>query len=189
MIITPRLLSIGQRRSGYKLVSGDPKFIVIHDTGNPNSTAIGNAKWYQESYNGVFNKEGKRVLDCEQSAHLFIDDKEAIQVIPFDEKAWHVMYDKPADNQIFGDDANDIALGVEICYGDQLDMQKVYWNAVACVGDLCFLYHLHTHNLTTHFILDPMRKTDPLNALAACGKTWMKFLDDVYMYKYQIRKA
>ena len=30
MIITPRLLSIGQRRSGYKLVSG--KFIVIHDT-------------------------------------------------------------------------------------------------------------------------------------------------------------
>ncbi|WP_235929795.1 hypothetical protein [Chengkuizengella marina] len=32
------------------------------------------------------------------------------------EKAWHVQYQKPLDNQLFGDDANDIAAGVELCY-------------------------------------------------------------------------
>ena len=50
------------------------------------------------------------------SAHFFVDDKECINCIPLDEKAWHVIYDTPKDNYYFGDVANDAAFGEELYY-------------------------------------------------------------------------
>lgn len=49
------------------------------------------------------------------SAHIFVDDKECIVCIPVTEKAWHVLYNTPTDNQWYND-ANDVAFGVEGSY-------------------------------------------------------------------------
>ncbi|MFS1512509.1 N-acetylmuramoyl-L-alanine amidase [Chengkuizengella sp. SCS-71B] len=74
-------------------------FIVVHDTGNDGSTALQNITYYENSNNVMY-----------ASAHIFVDDTGIYECIPLltdtPEKAWHVLYQKPLDNQIFGDDAN-----------------------------------------------------------------------------------
>ena len=145
-------------------------FIVAHDTGNPGSTAAGNRNWFQS--------EDK----VSSSAHTFIDDKEILEILPMDEKAWHVLYDRPLDNQMFGDDANDIAIGVELCYGGNIDTVKAYEMYVWYIARLCKIYGLNPRSkVTGHFILDPGRKTDPVSALKTIGKTWNNFLSDLYV--------
>ncbi|MDK4097929.1 N-acetylmuramoyl-L-alanine amidase, partial [Staphylococcus pseudintermedius] len=101
-------LPIGTRRTGQRLVSGNPKFAVFHDTGNRDSTAQNNVDYYRNTYNIDWAYTA--------SAHVFVDDKECIICIPVTEKAWHVLYDTPIDNNWYGDDANDIAFGLEACY-------------------------------------------------------------------------
>ena len=93
-----------KRRSGI-LISPSVKFIVAHDTGNANSTAQGNVNYYKNSQNEIY-----------ASAHLFVDDKEIIECVPAltsdPEKALHVRYQLTKDNEIYGHNANDAAIGV-----------------------------------------------------------------------------
>ncbi|UEH01997.1 N-acetylmuramoyl-L-alanine amidase [Staphylococcus gallinarum] len=109
-------LPIGTRRSGQKLTSGEPVFAVAHDTGNPNTTAQDNVNYYKNSYNIDWS--------IVASAHIFVDDKECIVCIPVTEKAWHVLYNTPIDNNWYGIDANDGAFGVEGCYFDDKKRSK-----------------------------------------------------------------
>lgn len=109
-------LPIGTRRSGQKLTSGNPVFAVAHDTGNPNTTAQDNVNYYKNSYNIDWSLVA--------SAHIFVDDKECIVCIPVTEKAWHVLYNTPIDNNWYGIDANDGAFGVEGCYFDDKARSK-----------------------------------------------------------------
>lgn len=109
-------LPIGTRRSGQKLTSGNPVFVVAHDTGNPNTTAQDNVNYYKNSYNIDWSLVA--------SAHIFVDDKECIVCIPVTEKAWHVLYNTPIDNNWYGIDANDGAFGVEGCYFDDKARSK-----------------------------------------------------------------
>ena len=104
------LLPIGTRRNGEKLhtKNGKPSFAVIHDTGNPNTTAQDNVNYYKNTYNISWSQVA--------SAHIFVDDKEAIICIPVTECAWHVMLNTPVDNKWYGMDADYAAFGVEACY-------------------------------------------------------------------------
>lgn len=157
----------GGRRSGLKLLG--VKFIVAHDTGNKNSTARNNRDYYMRTAAGN-----------QQSAHVFVDDVEAIELVPLNEKAWHVIYDTPIDNQLYGDDANDIALGIELCYfDDKARTLKAYENYVKIIAGWLKTYKLNIRDVTGHFILDPARRTDPINAFKTIGKTWEEFLKDV----------
>lgn len=116
------------------------------------------------------------------SAHTFIDDTDIIECIPLTEKAWHVLYDITLDNQKFGDDANDIAIGVELCYSPsgKFDSKKAYEKYVWYLAYLCDKYKI---NPKTHIIghehLDPGRKSDPTNALRTIGKTFAQLITDV----------
>jgi N-acetylmuramoyl-L-alanine amidase len=101
--ITARYLtSPSKRRPGIPMSPG-VRFIVAHNTGNPGSTAEGNVRYYESSR----DKESG-------SAHLFVDDRAIIECIPAftgqPEKAWHVLYRVPSDNQLYGHNANDAAL-------------------------------------------------------------------------------
>lgn len=163
------LPSGSKRRSGIKLKRVG--FVVDHDTGNPNSTAQGNVNYYKNS-----------AYQQSASANVFIDDKEILICVPIWEKAWHVIYNKPIDNQMFGDDANDIAIGVELCYfpNDKARSMKAYEKYVWYNAWLAYEFKL---NISKHFVghstLDPGRKTDPENAFRYIGKTFSQFLKDV----------
>ncbi|MGC3996415.1 MAG: N-acetylmuramoyl-L-alanine amidase [Anaeromyxobacter sp.] len=111
--ITPAYLTApSRRRRGIALGRG-VRFLVAHDTGNRGSTAAGNVAYYE------------RTRDLKAaSAHLFVDDRAILECVPAltapPEKAWHVLYDVPTDNQVFGADANDAAIGVEYCWGGRI---------------------------------------------------------------------
>src|SRR5690606_15685100 len=126
--------------------------------GNGASTAYNNRTY--------FNREQPSA-----SAHTFIDDKYILEIIPLLEKAWHVRYNVPQDNYIFGADANDVAIGVELCWGGKINFQEAYNRYVWYHAYLCRTYGLDPRTkIVPHSKLDPGRKTDPdKNAFAKNG--------------------
>ncbi len=171
--ITKQYLSANsKRRSGSKMQPG-VKFIVAHDTGNPNSTAAGNVNYYQESRNEIY-----------ASAHLFVDDKDIIECIPAltgdPEKAWHVLYGVPTDDKLFGHNANDAAIGVEYCYGSNIDADEAYRKYIWVMAYACNQFNLDpAASIVGHFFLDPARKSDPVTGLARSRRTYEQLLRDI----------
>lgn len=164
-----------KRRSG-KLM---PRvgFIVAHDTGNPGSTARNNVDFYKRT-----------ARDASQSAHLFVDDKEAIECVPAltgkPEKAWHVHYGRTLDNKLYGDDANDIAIGIERCWGGKVDDTKSYYNFVDLIAECCHRFGLDPSKaIISHQKLDPGRRSDPVMSFkqddTAISTSMDKLISDV----------
>lgn len=163
--ITRDYIRTGNARSGEKLEN--VKFIVSHSTGNPGSTAYANRRYFDTRQPSA-------------SAHTFIDDKYILEIIPLDEKAWHVLYNKPADNELFGEDANDAAIGVELCYGGGINFTEAYKRYVWYHAYLCKTFSLDPNrHIVSHHTLDPERRSDPLDAFRLYGVTWTQFINDV----------
>jgi N-acetylmuramoyl-L-alanine amidase len=163
--ITRDYIKFGKARSGQQIKK--VKFIVAHDTGNEGSTAYQNRKYFNDHQPAA-------------SAHTFIDDKYILEIIPLYEKAWHVHYQKSFDNRLFGDDANDAAIGVELCWGGKINFTEAYKRYVWYHAYLCDAFNLDPRkHIVGHYTLDPERKTDPINAFKQYGVTWEKFINDV----------
>lgn len=175
-IITGRYIPApSRRRSGMPI--SNVRFLVAHDTGNPGSTAAGNVKFYINTCHTV---EPAKTA----SAHLFVDDKEILECVPAltapAEKAFHVLKKVTKDNELFGINANDGAIGVEYCYGGSIDADKAYEKFVWVLAKLCFKFNLDpTKDIVGHFFLDPTRKTDPVTGLARSRRTYEQLLRDV----------
>jgi N-acetylmuramoyl-L-alanine amidase len=161
-----------KRRSGL-MMNPTVKFVVVHDTGNPGSTAAGNVKYYERSNN-----------ELSASAHIFVDDKQILECIPAltapPEKAWHVLYSVPTDNQLFGYNANDAAVGVEYCYGGNIIADEAYRRYLWVIASICNTFGLNpASSIVGHFFLDPKRKTDPVTGLANSRRTYEQLLKDI----------
>lgn len=156
-----KLLTKGTRRPGKKLRKGKPEFLVAHDTGNPNSTAQNNVDYYQNTYNIQYGIA---------SAHIFVDDKEAIICIPVDEVAYHVLPSTTIDNKWYGVDANNGAAGVEICYfTDKKRSQKALDNGARVLAYLAEYWKIdYKTKMPGHQDIQG-DKQDPGNALQASG--------------------
>ncbi len=172
-LITPRYLSKPSKRRSGQLITAGVKFIVAHDTGNPKSTADGNVRYYENS------RDQKSA-----SAHLFVDDKTIVECIPAltapPEKAWHVLYNVDTDNLLYGHNANDAAIGVEYCFGDNIDPDEAYRKYIWVMAYICHRFQLDpAKSVVGHFFLDPTRKTDPVTGLAQSRRTYDQLLRDV----------
>ncbi|MGD6773328.1 N-acetylmuramoyl-L-alanine amidase [Staphylococcus simulans] len=156
------LLPIGTRRSGQPLTTGKPKFMVIHDTGNNNTTAQDNVNYYKNSYNIDWSMVA--------SAHIFVDDKEAIICIPVTEKAWHVLYNTPIDNKWYNLDANNAAFGIEGCYfTDKVRTQKSLDNTARVAAYLAKFWKIDYKTEAPGHQDIQNDKIDPGNLLEAAG--------------------
>jgi N-acetylmuramoyl-L-alanine amidase len=155
-----------KRRSGAKIQKH--LFGVLHDTGNSGSTAANNVSYFKRTAN-----------EQSASAHTFIDDKEIIECIPTDEKAWHVLYNVTTDNNLYGDDANDVAIGVELCFGGAISFAEAYERYVWYCAYISYKFGFPPSKWIGHEKLDPARKTDPTNALRRYGKTYEGLLTDI----------
>lgn len=182
LIFRAQYIPVGtKRRSG--ILMSKVLFFVDHDTGNANSTAQQNVNYYINSAD-----------EMSASAHVFIDDKEAIICIPClekPEKAWHVQYNKVKDNEVYNADANDAAIGLELCYfpDDQQRSLKAYKNYVEIAAYLAKFHSIHPSRRLGHFEIDPQRRTGPNNALKYIGKTYDEMKKDIEMtYKMLIEK-
>ncbi|WP_211750248.1 peptidoglycan recognition family protein [Paenibacillus sp. Marseille-Q4541] len=161
-------------RPGTRLVSGTPGFFVAHDSGNPGADAEAHYKYFNS------------MIDRDASAHTFIDDKRILEIIPTGtgpdhaEKAWQVRYNVTTDNDKYGDDANDIALGVELCYGGKINTVEAYNKFVWYLAYCCWKWGKNPLiHIPTHKQLDPSRKADCEQALESIGKSLKDLIYDV----------
>lgn len=171
--IAPQYLSKPSKRRSGLFISPGVKFVVAHDTGNPRSTAAGNVGYYERSRN-----------DESASAHIFVDDKQIIECIPAltapPEKAWHVLYRVDTDNHMYGYNANDAAIGVEYCYGNNIDADEAYRKYVWTIAFICHTFGLDpATSVVGHAFLDPTRKTDPGSGLGYSRRSYEQLLRDV----------
>uniref|UniRef100_UPI000A5C77A0 peptidoglycan recognition protein family protein n=1 Tax=Staphylococcus equorum TaxID=246432 RepID=UPI000A5C77A0 len=155
-------LPIGTRRSGQKLTTGNPIFAVAHDTGNPNTSAQDNINYYKNSYNIDWSLVA--------SAHIFVDDKECVVCIPVTEKAWHVLYNTPIDNNWYNADANDAAFGIEGSYfDDKARSKKSLDNMARVMAYLCNYWDIDYKTEVPGHQNIQSDKIDPGNLLQAAG--------------------
>jgi N-acetylmuramoyl-L-alanine amidase CwlA len=171
--ITPRIIPAPSKRNPGLAMTAGVRFIVAHDTGNPGSTAQQNVAYYHASRD-----------EMSASAHIFVDDLAILECIPAltapPQKAWHVRYDVPTDNQLFGVDANDAAIGIEYCYGPSINADEAYARYVWVIAQAIAKFGLDPQTCVVgHFFLDPHRKTDPATGLAHSRRTYDQLLADV----------
>lgn len=172
-IITPQYLTKPSKRRSGLLMSPGVRFVVAHDTGNPGSTAAANVRYYESS---------RDVQSA--SAHIFVDDKQILECIPAltgtPEKAWHVLYNVETDNRMFGLNANDAAIGVEYCFGDNIDADEAYRKYVWTIACICDRFGLDpARSVVGHAFLDPTRKTDPGTGLGRSRRSYDQLLRDI----------
>lgn len=163
--ITQDYISQGNARPGTAI---DPiQFVVAHDTGNAGSTAYGNRNYFNNTQPSA-------------SAHTFIDDRVILEIIPLTEKAFHVRYNVSVDNSRYGADANDAAIGVELCWGGSINFDEAYDRYVWYHAYLMDRYNFNPREkIIGHSTLDPARRTDPENALNRYGISFQQFITDV----------
>jgi N-acetylmuramoyl-L-alanine amidase len=163
--ITRDYIRTGNSRPGRQI--GTVRFIVSHDTGNPGSTAYGNRNYFDTQQPSA-------------SAHTFIDDKYILEIIPLTEIAYHVRSNVTGDNKRYGANANDAAIGVELCHGGKINFRVAYDRYVWYHAYLCDRFNLDPNSdIIAHATLDPTRRTDPVNILRTNGISWSMFIDDV----------
>lgn len=173
--ITPKYAILGsRRRSGRRIAR--VRFLVAHDTGNPGASADAHARNYRNNPNPA----PKSV----SSAHLFVDDEEIVETIPAltaePEQAFHVRDSRPLDNQLYGVDANQGAIGVEYCYGGSIAANAAYERYVWLLAALCDRFGLDpTRDIVSHQLLDPARRSDPNDGLNRSGRNYEALLRDV----------
>jgi len=106
--------------------------ITIHNTGNPSSTAQNERAW-------LTNASNSRTA----SFHIVIDSKEAIEVIPLNEAAWHAGDGSGVKS------GNRTSIGIEICesgnYGKTLE------NAIELVANMLIERKWGVDKLRRHF--------------------------------------
>lgn len=173
------LIRKNTKRRPYELID-KVFFLVAHDVGASGSTARNNVDYFKRTANDEY-----------ASAHFFVDDKEAIMCIPaFEEaeKAYHVRRAVSYDNNTYGIDSIDGAIGVELCYfaGEPNRTRLAYENYVSLLVDLIIYHNLTEKDILSHESLDETRRTDPNNALKYIGKDFDDLMEDVKM-EYESR--
>lgn len=119
------------------------------------------------------------------SAHIFVDDKEAIICIPVTEVAWHVMLNTTIDNQWYNADADYAAFGVEACYfTDKKRSLKSLDNAARVMAYLTKFWKINYKNEMPGHQDIQYDKQDPGNLLEACGLGRNTSIFDGYVAKH-----
>lgn len=140
--ITPRK----NTRPQLKLLS--VKGIVMHYTATPKATAQNERDYFN---NGAGGRSA--------SAHIFVDKKEAIQIIPFSEVAYHandhscrVPQLKATASYYENGGANLTAIGVEMCIEKDGSLHPdTVARAVEVVAYLCKMYSLDETDIFRHY--------------------------------------
>lgn len=148
-----------KKRPGLNLV---PEYITIHSTGNPRSTAQNERAW-------LTNPRNTSVVGY----HVVIDEKEAIEVMPLNEVAWHAGDGRQGVG-------NRKSIGVEIV--ESGDRDKVLENAIKVVANLLNKIDLDADRLRMHsdwsgkncprILIDPKFKKSK-------NHTWEWFLEEI----------
>lgn len=143
------------RRPALKMIA---EFIVIHTTGNPTSTAVNERAW-------LTNPSNTRTA----SYHIVVDEKEAIEVLPLNENAWHSGDGSGTKS------GNRVGIGIEIC---ERNYEKSLENAIELVVKMLEERNWSIDRLKRHYDMSGKQCPRMMNS---DGKWtgWYEFLKDV----------
>jgi N-acetylmuramoyl-L-alanine amidase len=124
------------------------KGIVLHYTATPSATAENERKYFD---NGAGGRSA--------SAHIFVDKKEVVQIIPFSEVAYHandkackVPQLKATASYYKSGGANLTSIGVEMCIEKDGSLHPdTYKRTVEVVAFLCKTYKLGENDIFRHY--------------------------------------
>lgn len=120
----------------------NPKYIIIHYTGNKGDTAKNNVDYFYGGNRGA-------------SAHLFVDDNECWQSVNFNHGAWHIGNSNTAPN-------NHNSIGIEMCCNGQgVVTERTESNTIEIVKWLMSEYNIPIENVRTHAEVTSYRKICP----------------------------
>ena len=151
----PIIKKITNYNHRYDSSIADIKYIVIHDTGNQNDSAEGNAKYF-----AVDNRNA--------SAHYFVDDNNIIQIVEDKDIAWHV-----GDGKGKYGITNQNSLGVEMCRINGTVTVKTEENTLELVKTLMEKYKIPADRVVRHY--DASRKLCPSSFSANNWARWTAF--------------
>jgi N-acetylmuramoyl-L-alanine amidase len=126
------------------------KKIVLHWTSNPGASAENHQRYFNGSA-----IENKRTA----SAHIFVDSKEAVCIVPLNEVAYHandnaqVLLGKPYRGvDELKPNANKLSIGVEMCVEDDETISPLTVQRTAeVIADLCKIYSLTEKDIVRHY--------------------------------------
>lgn len=121
------------RRPGLSMTASS---ITVHNTGNPSSTAVNERGW-------LTNPSNTRTA----SYHIVIDAKEAIEVLPLNEVAWHAGDGSSAAS------GNRTSIGIEICERDVAagEYAQALTNAVELIANMLLERNWGVDRLRRHY--------------------------------------
>jgi hypothetical protein len=138
------MTTIEKKLIKYNFSTGnDPKYIVVHDTGNPGKGADADAHY--RYFNG-----GNR----NASAHYFVDDHSIIQTVEDANASWHC-----GDGKGQYGITNYNSIGIEICINSDGDYNKAVQNAIDLVKFLMKKHNISLDKVVRHY--DASRKNCP----------------------------
>jgi N-acetylmuramoyl-L-alanine amidase len=126
------------------------KKIVLHWTANPGASAENHQRYFNGSA-----IENKRTA----SAHIFVDSKEAVCIVPLNEVAYHandnaqVLLGKPYRGvDELKPNANKLSIGVEMCVEENGEISPLTIQRTAeVIADLCKMYSLSENDIVRHY--------------------------------------
>ena len=136
-----------------------PVYIVIHNTDN--YAAGANARAHAKAqHDGNFKG---------YSAHVFVDDTEAYQALPYNRGAWHVGVNY--GGRLFGTVNNRNAVGIEMCVQEGYNYEKAFQNTVQVCKQIMKQLGIPADRVVQHY--DVCAKNCP-SAIRAKGD-WNRF--------------
>jgi N-acetylmuramoyl-L-alanine amidase len=166
--IVKKHITNSRNRSRQKRDTSSNDFGVDHETANNTADALAHYRYFQNHPVGA-------------SYHWLCDSNIILELIPPDEKAWHVR--KDMDRRTLGMGyANDTGFAISMCrtgsFAETYD-RFVWANAKYCVENK----RNPRRHLTSHHREDPQRRRDVvLSWLEPNGVSWAKFINDVEHY-------
>ena len=154
-MLTHKNKYITMNRSGVPL---KPVGITLHETATPGATAENSFQYFNREQVGA-------------SAHVFVDWNERIQMVPYNECAWHA-----------GPTANSRYIGVEMCHPkthNPEQFKKVWDGTVELFAELCTAYDFTVDDINTHHEISlrwgETDHVDPTDFLAEYGENINSF--------------
>jgi len=138
-----------------------PKYIIIHESGNPDkgANAIANRNYFANH------------PEAQASAHFCVDDHSIVQCLELNQRGWHigVIYGHPVNNPLA---TNSNTIGIEICVNSDGDFSKARANAIDLTKYLMRVLHISANNVIRHY--DACKKDCPQKMLAT-PSLWVDF--------------
>ncbi|MGX9134064.1 N-acetylmuramoyl-L-alanine amidase [Rummeliibacillus sp. JY-2-4R] len=132
-------------RPGDKLAA--VKGIVLHYTANPGASAANHKTFFGNVTGGRY-----------AGAHIFVDEKEALCIVPLNEIAYHANEKNCRIAKLKGHvgsyygDANCTTIGIEMCINKYGNIEEATFNStVDIVVELCKKYKLTVNDLYRHY--------------------------------------